>query len=194
MNDRPGDPSADRLLARRILRGDEGAFEELFEATVRGLYRFARGRIGDAEAVREVVQATYCTAVGSLASYRGEGPLAAWLQGICRFEVSAWRRRRPPAEDVALDEDAEARLAVLAAAAREDPEDELARRVVAGRVHEVLDALPPPYGDVLEWKYLEGFTVNEIAARLDRTPKAAEMLLLRARDAFRERFAAGSPT
>lgn len=189
MSPDPADWAADRLLAHRILRGDERAFEELFEATARGLARFARGRLGDdPEAVREVVQATYCKAVESLGGYRGEGPLAAWLQGICRFEASAWRRRGARVTHLELDDEAEPALAVLAAAAHEEPEDAFTRRRLAGCVHEILDALPPPYGDVLEWKYLEGWTVNEIATHLRRTPKAAEMLLLRARDAFRERF------
>ncbi|HYU25878.1 MAG TPA: sigma factor-like helix-turn-helix DNA-binding protein, partial [Thermoanaerobaculia bacterium] len=51
-----------------------------------------------------------------------------------------------------------------------------------------LDRLPRHYGDVLEWKYIEGAAVNEIAVRLGTTAKAAESLLTRARSAFREAF------
>jgi len=36
----------------------------------------------------------------------------------------------------------------------------------------------------LEWKYLDGLSVQEIAARLARTEKAAEALLYRARRSF----------
>jgi RNA polymerase sigma-70 factor (ECF subfamily) len=51
-----------------------------------------------------------------------------------------------------------------------------------------LDDLPDRYGDVLEWKYLHGLSVNEIAGRLGLTAKAAESMLTRARAAFREGF------
>ena len=52
-----------------------------------------------------------------------------------------------------------------------------------------LDYLPAPYGDVLEWKYLRDMSMEEIAGRLGRSPKAVESLLTRARDAFRDSFA-----
>ena len=57
-------------------------------------------------------------------------------------------------------------------------------------VQVILDHLPGHYGDVLEWKYVQGLSVGEIAARLHVGPKAAESLLTRARDAFRDGFAA----
>ena len=52
-------------------------------------------------------------------------------------------------------------------------------------IQATLDALPPRYGDVLEWKYIDGMPVAEIARRLEIGPKAAESLLTRARVAFR---------
>ena len=51
-----------------------------------------------------------------------------------------------------------------------------------------MDPLPPRYGDALEWKYIHGLTVKEIAALLEVGPKAAESLLTRARQAFRDGF------
>jgi len=46
--------------------------------------------------------------------------------------------------------------------------------------------LPPVYGDLLEWKYVDGLSILELAERLGRSPKAIESLLTRAREAFRE--------
>ena len=42
------------------------------------------------------------------------------------------------------------------------------------------------YGDALEWKYVQGLSVKEIAARLNLGAKAAESLMTRARQAFRD--------
>jgi DNA-directed RNA polymerase specialized sigma24 family protein len=53
----------------------------------------------------------------------------------------------------------------------------------------VLDHLPRHYDQVLEWKYIAGLSVNEIAQRMSMTTKAAESLLSRAREAFRDGFA-----
>ncbi len=60
-------------------------------------------------------------------------------------------------------------------------------RAEVGRlVQSVLDRLPARYGDALEWKYVEGHSVEEIGARLGIGHTAAQSLLARARVSFRE--------
>ena len=71
-----------------------------------------------------------------------------------------------------------------------DSLDALQRKETARLVQVVLDRLPDRYGDALEWKYIEGLSVAEIAVRLGVATKAAESLLARARTAFRDAFSA----
>ena len=59
---------------------------------------------------------------------------------------------------------------------------------MASLVRRVLDTLPPHYADALEWKYIDEVPVQEIAGRLGLGVKAAESLLTRAREAFRDAF------
>ena len=80
---------------------------------------------------------------------------------------------------------------MLAALATDDPDLELQRRELSTFVQLTLDHLPGRYGDVLEWKYLQEMSVDEIAERLGVGYKAAESLLTRARAAFREGFSIG---
>ena len=54
----------------------------------------------------------------------------------------------------------------------------------------ILDHLPGDYGRVLELKYMEGYSVDEIAAQLSTTPIAIQSMLARARGAFRKQYAA----
>ena len=51
-----------------------------------------------------------------------------------------------------------------------------------------MDRLDPMERVALEWKYLDGLSVREIAGRIARTEKAAEDILRRARAAFRSEF------
>ena len=69
-----------------------------------------------------------------------------------------------------------------------NPESEAGRRELSRRVQLTLDSLPERYGQVLEWKYIEGVSVDEIARRLGSGYKAAESQLTRARQAFRDAF------
>ena len=81
---------------------------------------------------------------------------------------------------------ARAILESLAAPASDEPETRVWREQLHRIVEATLDSLPGHYGEVLEWKYIDGLSVNEIAARLDLGQKAAESLLTRAREAFRD--------
>ena len=47
-----------------------------------------------------------------------------------------------------------------------------------------LDRLPPHYGDALELKYIEGYSVKEIAERMELGLEATQSLLARAKRAF----------
>jgi len=187
----------DQALVKRMRAGEEQAFEEFFEGYFPALYRFVLARCGrDASAAEEIVQAALCRAVAKLETYRGEAMLFTWLCTFCRHEVSAYYRREqrsgPPH---ALVEDAPEVRAALESLAHEDAwraAEDGRRDEVARLVQVTLDHLPLHYGRVLEWKYLEGLPVKEIAQRLQVGLKAAESLLTRAREAFRDGFGAVS--
>jgi len=180
----------DRTLIARALQGDAQAFSELFEIYFPRLFRFALRRVADEDAAEDIVQSTLIKAMRSLASWRGEASLFTWLCTICRREVhDHWQRlgRRP--EIASIDDAPEVRAALEALSAGGDsPERALERAEISGAVQLVLDHLPGRYGDVLEWKYVQGLSVAEIAARIGTSIKAAESTLTRARLAFREGY------
>ena len=185
--------SNDKALADRLLAGDEAAYRELFAVQVPRLFRIAMARLrGDEDAAEDIVQATLLKAMPKLATYRGEASLLTWLGTFCLREIAAHHRRRQRApRRVLLAEDAPEVAAALELleAAGDGPEQAALKGEVAGLVQATLDRLPPHYGDVLEWKYHQGLSVKEIAARLQTGPTAVQSLLARARAAFREGFA-----
>lgn len=178
-----------------MLDGEERAFREFFDAHFPGLFRFAMTRLGrDADAAEEVAQSTLCKVVRKLHTYRGEASLFTWACTFCRWEISAWQvkhgRRGATVELVEEAPEVRAALESLSALGELGPRDQLLRQEVADLVRLTLDQLSPRYGDALEWKYIEGLSVKEIATRLGVGPKAAESLLTRARQSFRDAFAA----
>lgn len=183
---------SDIALARRVIAGEEAAFEEFFTGYVPRLYRFALGRLdGNEDASEEIAQRVLIRALDRLHTYKGEAALLTWLCTLCRHEISAWLDREGQAHDVSFSDDRpELRAALEALAADSDnPEAALRRRELSRLVQLTLDHLPGRYGDVLEWKYIQGLPVDEIAERLGVGYKAAESLLSRARASFREGFA-----
>jgi RNA polymerase sigma-70 factor (ECF subfamily) len=186
-----GPSHPDSQLAKRLLGGDEQAFRDFFDASFPKLYRFALARLrGNSDEATDVVQETLCKAFEHLDSYRGEASLFGWMCQICRNAIND-RGRRARLEPVPLtlvDDDADIRgiLESIAAPDADEPEQQASRRELVQLVQATLDSLPGRYGDVLEWKYVDGLSVKEIARRLSVGPKAAESLLTRARVACRE--------
>jgi RNA polymerase sigma-70 factor (ECF subfamily) len=188
---------SDLALARRVLAGDEAAFDEFFAGYFPPLYRFARARLGgDEDASEEIVQRVLIRALDRLRTYRGEAALLTWLCTLCRREIARVREREGKEREVSFFDDRpemRAALDALAANDADDPEAELRRHELSRIVQLTLDHLPGRYGEVLEWKYIQELSVEEIAGRLGVGYKAAESMLARARAAFRDGFSFEAP-
>jgi RNA polymerase sigma-70 factor (ECF subfamily) len=183
--------SDDRDLVAAMLTGDERAFTVFFDTYFPRVYRFALPRLGrNADVTKDVVQATLIKAVRAIDGWRGEAALFTWLCQICRRQIADHVRsqRRHSTRVVLIDDSDEVRAALesIEAPETDDPFRGADRAELNRLVHAVLDRLPNRYGEALEWKYVEGHTVEEIGDRLGIGHVAAQSLLARARAAFRE--------
>lgn len=174
-----------------MLAGREAAFRGFFDAFFPRVYRFALPRLaGDAEATKEVVQSTLTKAVRNLAGYRGDAALFSWLCQICRRQIVDYLRanRHHAAKLVLIEDSAELRAAIesIEAPPGDEPAQGYDEAETRRLIQSVLDRLPSRYGDVLEWKYVEGRSVEEIGELLGVSYVAAQSMLARARVAFRE--------
>jgi RNA polymerase sigma-70 factor (ECF subfamily) len=179
----------DKKLVNQLLAGDERAFDRFFDGSFARLYRFALIRLSDdPDAAREVAQITLSKAVRKLHTYKAEAALFTWLCAICRNETSDWLAKQGRyREHIVLVEDfPEIQAAVDSVQTPEqmNPEHHYRRVELLRLIQVALDRLPAKYGDVLEWKYIEGHSIKEISARLKIHDQATQSLLARARRAF----------
>lgn len=151
-------------------------FHEFFEATIADVHGYVAARV-DAGHVDDVVANVYIAAVPAFD--RGEDLTIAWLMVVARRRVvDHWRsqgRIRARMERLRLRRDEPAPDIGTAAAERD-------------RVELALAQLSPEHRSVLLMRYLDGFTVREVAELLGRSEKAVESLSSRARQAFRDAY------
>lgn len=184
---------ADKRLAKQLLAGDARAFDQFFDDNFARLYRFAMARLSDdPEGAREVAQIAMTRAAQKMHTYRGESAMFTWLCAICRNEISDWLKRQGRYRDhiVLIEDFPEVQAAVdsITAPAADSPERNYQRREALRLIQVALDRLPPKYGDVLEWKYVEGHSVKEISVRLGIGTEATQSLLARAKRAFADAY------
>jgi len=187
LNDHPGD----RELVRALLRGQRQSFDLFFTDYFPRLYRFVLPRVErDAAAAEDLCQHVLGRAIRSLATYRGEASLFTWVCQIARNELSRyWERRKYEDANVLHiedDSDIRAMLESVAAPERDQPESQRLHSEVARLIHVALDHLPQHYANALELKYIDGLSVQEVAARLAQPVTATQSVLARARIALRD--------
>jgi len=179
----------DLALAQRLMSGDEREFDSFFDEYFPRLYRFALTRLADdIDAIQDIVQSSLMNAIKSMHQYRGEAAMFTWLCQICRNEVNAYfRKNSRRVKTVPQDDDAiRPILESLEQDELEQPDKQLEGLQLRKLIQEVLDHLPSNYGNALEWKYVHGHSVTEIASRLEISELAAQSILARARKTFRE--------
>lgn len=184
---------ADKQLAARILDGDQRSFDAFFNAYYQRLYRFALVRLGnDVDLADETAQTVLCQAISKLHTYRGEAPLFSWLCTFCRYELLKQRKARDRAQGdqplVEEDPDVRAALDSMLATSGDDPELSVHQSEIRRIIKVAMDNIPSMYADVLELKYVRELSVTEISDVIGKSPKAAESILTRARNAFKENF------
>jgi len=179
-------------IIEALRRKDREAWESVYRECADAVYRHALYRAGGRrEAAEDVTQEVFIRALEQIGSFRGtESSLTAWLRGIGRRVLARRAREKPllrlgpgpPGEDElpggrgGLGEPVDPRPL---------PSEHAASREQQLLVGAALTALPPHWEAVLRWKYVDDLRVDDIARRLDVSPKAAESLLSRARTAFR---------
>lgn len=169
--------------------GEQRAFDEFFRSNVPRLAAFTARYSGlDNASVEDIVQNTLVKAMRNLTTYRGEASLFTWLTQICLHElVDNTRKASRQSKHIRLDDIENVwRLAgQLRVPAHREPAAEVESESNSTAVRRVLQSLPRRYAQVLEAKYGDGSSVEEIANMMGATEIAVQSLLARARDAFK---------
>lgn len=185
--------SEELTLAQRAGAGDESALRALYDHHADPLYAFICHACNGARSeAQEIWQDTLETAFRTLGAFRGQSEFFTWLCGIARHKLADhWRRQNRPGQQVLLLPPEE--LAGLMDGGPL-PQEILNRRDVCLRVVEVLGRLPAEYRSALVARYADGCSVEETAKLLDKTYKATESVLSRAKAALRKALGSKSET
>jgi RNA polymerase sigma-70 factor (ECF subfamily) len=165
----PGvEPDDGALIA--AARADPRAFTPLYERYVDRVYRYCYLQLGNHAAAEDATSEVFLKALAGLGGFRG-GNVAAWILRIARNAViDTYRRRRPSASIDAVSELA-------------DPAPTPEGAALAGAeqqaLREALAALPDDQRAAVALQ-LAGWSGEQIAAALDRSPAAVYMLRTRA--------------
>ena len=174
----PAGPGCDLEIARRILAGDDDAFDRFYEANAGRVYAVSLRLCGEPAKARRLTQETFVRAWERMATYRGASRLSSWLHRIAvnvamesgRRRSRWWKRLAP--ENAGL-------LVRDALAARPGTRVDLERAIAA---------LPERARESLVLRDVEGYTYEEIAGIMGVAVGTVKAQVHRARGLVRERL------
>ena len=171
----------ERLAALYAAEGDPDALEALYRRHVAGTFGFARRYMAALEDAEEATSETWLRVFRILRSggYRGQSAFRTWVFGICR-NVCSERLRQPRLPTLSLSD--------LGETYRDHGTLFEPQASPVSDIDEALASLSDDHRTVLTLCDLHGFTSQEAAEIIGRTPAATKSLHLRARRALRDRM------
>ena len=149
------------------------------------VWRYAYALLRDAHLAEDVVSEVMLALLKNIHQLDDQDPkISAWLRSVVRHKVADHHRRVYRAKDhqqrVGLERQRRD--------APTDPAEPLLEAERRAQIVEIMEGLPERQRLALEWKYVEGLRVREMAERLGETEKAVEATLYRARREFRRAY------
>jgi RNA polymerase sigma-70 factor (ECF subfamily) len=164
-------------------KGDADVWREFIECQIPRLYGLFRGRWPNRSLAEELLQKTVFDAVRGRSSYDpAKGCPEDWIAGIARNNIRLEIRRR--ASRPSINGDISCYFESIDI--KPLPDEVLEREEMTQIVQSALDRLEIKEKAVLEAKYVEELSANDIARQMNMTEKAVYNLLYRARISLRQ--------
>ncbi len=186
--------TADSELARKLMEGEDGAFESFVDEYYTKLFRYSYTMCAHREDAEEVAQDTLLRVFESLNQLREPDHLKSWVFRIARNACLMKRRKSvfAPKAEISLDElrprrvgeDGGTRLEIADWSAL--PEDLALDAELRGQLEGAVQQLPESYKSVFLLRDIEELSTGEAAEVLGVTSDVVKTRLHRARLALRK--------
>jgi RNA polymerase sigma-70 factor, ECF subfamily len=162
-------------LVDRAREGDPDAFASLYDKYVERVFRFVVYRVGgDSALAEDITSEVFLRALRKIKGFTWQGrDVGAWFLTIARnlvldhFKSGRFRLEMVGAE-ASPDVDAV------------DAEDEALARVSQADLYRAIQQLGNEQQEVIYWRFLQGYSVNETAAAMGKSDGAIKALQYRA--------------
>ena len=158
----------DEELIASAMEGAESAWLTLVRRYEKRLYNHALRMVGNPDDAMDLLQDIFLSVYRNLSSYRGDAPFGAWLYRIATFRCTDHLRKKRPGitELEEVPDTSNSNPALTLESARSN-----------GDIVRLLTVLPNEQRQVIELKFFQNFTFEEIAGQLGISSNTAKSRL-----------------
>lgn len=171
------DPEAERLRALVDLarEGDTEAFGQLYDHYVSGVFRFIYYRVGSRQLAEDLTSETFVRGLRAIQRFTWQGKdFGAWLTTIARNLITDHFKSSRSRLEIVSDDVPEGR------ATANSPEEDVLSLISNEMLFDAVNSLPPEQRDCILMRFIQGLSIAETAAALQRSEGAIKQLQLRA--------------
>ena len=174
---------ADEQLLVEAAQKDPSRFAQLYEANFERVYAYIAGRVRNREAAEDLTAEVFHKALAHLGRFESRGvPFAAWLYRIAANAVADHSRDR------AQEGRGRSEIQAIESASEPCTPEELEQVERRARLFRLVNALPADQRRVVQMRFNEEKSIQEIAQALGRTEGAVKQLQFRALERLRTRM------
>lgn len=170
--------SEDSVLIKRAIQGSEKAWLTLVKRYENRVYNHALRMSGNPDDALDILQNTFIAVFRNLESYRGEASFPTWLIRIAIFRSTDLLRKRKNLSE-SFEETTDQNN-------QDEPEHHLQHTRDNRRVLKMLQSLPLESRQIVELKFFQNFTFDEIAGQLGISSNTAKSRLYASLKKMRE--------
>ncbi len=179
--------TADLLEAAKA--GDPDAFQALTERAAPVIYRRALEITSNHHDAEDVLQETLLKGFTHISQFRGDSQISTWLVRIGMNEaIMTLRRRRHdvPLEPEAVENGKITESSLVLQSEKPRTDSRIVRTEIGGLLSKALRRLPARARQILHLRYLEGYSIEETATRLNLSRGSVKAYACRSRARLRK--------
>ncbi|WP_424946542.1 RNA polymerase sigma factor RpoE [Candidatus Spongiihabitans sp.] len=181
----------DITLVQRVQNGDKQAFNLLVEKYQFRVKHVVGRFVKDVHEQEDIVQESFIKAYRAISRFRGDSAFYTWLYRIAVNTAKNYlvaTSRRPPAQDVIVDEMVHSRGAERLVEAN-SPEQIVQNDQLVEAIKQSISALPEELKQAIELRELDGLSYEDIAVAMNCPIGTVRSRIFRAREAVERAIA-----
>ena len=186
----PGGAASDHSLVARVRRGDDRAFEALYERYHRRIHAYVYGMVKDHQRAEDVTQEVFVSALRRMRATERPIAFKPWVYEIAKNACIDQFRRSKRAEEISFDADEGLAPSDYGRLVSPEPVPDAAFAAKQQLDHMVgaFGGLSEAHHQILVLRELEGLSYREIGERMGMSRPAVESTLFRARRRLSEEY------
>jgi RNA polymerase sigma factor (sigma-70 family) len=180
------DKKLDIELVTKAKAGDQQAFAAIMEKYKKAIYFTILKMIHNRDDAQDLLMVTFSKAFNNIQFYKEDYAFSTWLFRIATNTCIDFIRKKKllltPIDETMKDTDNDKQAHTLVKDKSADPEEQIIREQKMKQMRAMVEKLSPKYRLLIELRYFEEFSYEEIAAKMDLPLGTVKAQLFRAKD------------